>query len=184
MVESASYLGSYSSYPLLFAINSQNSTIQSNEKTQENNSPEGVFSQIIDEMNANIENNLKQSTDDNTLTSNSISDEQFGPPAGMNISGLDMADFSIDTQTSENISGENSIDNADFGEKVSQNSDLSSASGENENNEDKEDNPMDTNKDGIVSLKEMITYFGIKQYDETATNTATMQNDDIFDLMV
>lgn len=139
-------------------------------ENSDNSSVEDIFSQIIDNINENIEKNV---TAEAGLTSplGDTSNAQFGPPAGMEIDGLDTD--SLNAVDSISDYGNSNTDNSSKEIASSQPSGGGGAGGGEGQNDDEEDDPMDLNGDGTVSLQEMLTYLGIKDSDYNQSDSAS-----------
>lgn len=172
-------------------------------ETKENDgaSVEDVFSQIIDQINKQTEKLTQEQANLTTASAIDNSNAQFGPPAGMEIDGLE--DFSMEFDTNSNdtnsvadiindIKNSTEIASSKIGEtSADNNSDEESGgtggAGGGEKDSDDEDNPMDLNKDGTVTLKEMLSYLGIKEYGNNQAQTGETVGsaiDEILDLII
>lgn len=153
------------------------------DKNEESSSVEDIFGQIIDEINENMEKiadqqaNLTTPLGDNT-------NSQFGPPAGMEIDGLDVdslnavepisdyGDLNTDNNSSKNIaSGQHSGGGAGGNESQDE-----------ENSED-DTNPMDLNRDGTVTVQEMLSYIQMQSSAYNQESTSSNSDEALF-LMV
>lgn len=124
----------------------------------DNSSVEDIFSQIIDNINDNIEKNVAAEAG---LTSSlgDTSNAQFGPPAGMEIDGLDTDSLNA----IDSISDYGNINTGSSSESVA-NAQPSGGGGagdgsENDKDSDDSNNPMDLNSDGTVTTQEMLAYY-------------------------
>ncbi len=150
-------------------------------KDEESSSAEYVFGQIIDEINANMEKIADQQAG---ITSpiGDTSNAQFGPPAGMEIDGLDIDSINA----IDSISDYGDINTGTSSESVA-NSQPSGgggagAGGDNEDS-DEETNPMDLNRDGTVTVQEMLAYMRMQE-SEYGQNGENNVIDDALDLML
>lgn len=143
-------------------------------ESNDNSSVEEIFSQIIDEINENME---KTATANAGLTSplGDTSNAQFGPPAGMEIEGLDADSLNSVDSISDygDINTGNSSDNNIADSQPSGGGGAGDGEGQNDDDDDDEDDPMDLNGDGTVSLQEMLTYLGIKDSDYNQSDSAS-----------
>lgn len=171
--------------------------------TQENDgaSVGDVFSQIIDQINEQAEKLTQEQANLTTASAIDNSNAQFGPPAGMEIDGLE--DFSMELDANSNdtnsvtdmindIKNSTEIVSSKIGGTSTDNhagteSGGAGGAGSGGEDSDDEDNPMDLNKDGTVTLKEMLTYLGIKEYGNNSAQTGETAGsaiDEILDLII
>ncbi len=170
-------------------------------ETQENGgaSVEDVFSQIIDQISEQTEKIIQEQANSTISSISDNSNTQFGPPAGMEIEGLDDLAMEFDQNSENSNSITDSIDDIKNSTEIaSSKTDESSASSGNANaggagggggegDDDEEDNPMDLNQDGTVTLKEMLTYLGVKEYGNNSAQTGETAGsaiDEILDLII
>lgn len=151
------------------------------DKDEESSSAEDVFGQIIDEINVNMEKIADQQAG---ITSplGDTSNAQFGPPSGMDIDGLDVDSLNA----VESISDYGDINTGTSSESVA-NSQPSGGggAGDGEDNEDsdEETNPMDLNRDGTVTVQEMLAYMRMQE-SEYGQNGENNVIDDALDLIL
>ena len=147
-------------------------------ETKENDgaSVEDVFSQIIDQINEQTEKLTQEQANLTTASAIDNSNAQFGPPAGMEIDGLE--DFSMEFDTNSNDT--NSV--ADIINDIKNSTEIASS----KIGETSADNNSE-NKDGTVTQKEMLSDLGIKEYGNNQAQTGeTVRSaiDEILDLII
>lgn len=151
------------------------------DKDEESSSAEDVFGQIIDEINANMEKVADQQAG---ITSplGDTSNAQFGPPSGMDIDGLDVDSLNA----VESISDYGDINTGTSSESVANSQPSgggdSGGGGDNEDS-DEETNPMDLNRDGTVTVQEMLAYMRMQE-SEYGQNGENNVIDDALDLIL
>lgn len=151
------------------------------DKDEESSSAEDVFGQIIDEINANMEKIADQQAG---ITSplGDTSNAQFGPPSGMDIDGLDVDSLNA----VESISDYGDINTGTSSESVA-NSQPSGGGGAggggDDEDSDEETNPMDLNRDGTVTVQEMLAYMRMQE-SEYGQNGENNVIDDALDLIL
>ena len=150
------------------------------DKDEESSSAEDVFGQIIDEINANMEKVADQQAG---ITSplGDTSNAQFGPPSGMDIDGLDVDSLNA----VESISDYGDVNTGTSSTESVANSQPSGGAGGGEDDEDSdsENNPMDLNRDGTVTVQEMLAYMRMQE-SEYGQNGENNVIDDALDLIL
>lgn len=153
-------------------------------ESNDNSSVEDIFSQIIDEINDNVEKTVSAETGV-TSPLGDTSNAQFGPPSGMDIDGLDVDSLNA----VESISDYGDINTGNSSKTISNTSQTSNAGGGaggggGNDEEDEEDNdPMDLNGDGTVTTQEMLAYYQMQNSSYTQEN-GNNAIDEILDLML
>lgn len=152
------------------------------DKEGESSSTEDVFGQIIDEINANMEKVADQQA---VITSplGDVSNAQFGPPAGMEIEGLDADSLNA----VDSISDYGDVNTGASSESVANSQPSGGGAGggggDDSNSDEDENDPMDLNGDGTVTTQEMLAYFQMQNSSYTQDNASNVL-DEAIDLML
>ncbi len=153
------------------------------DKEEESSSAEDVFGQIIDEINANME---KVADQQSGITSpiGDVSNAQFGPPAGMEIEGLDADSLNA----VDSISDYGDVNTGASSESVANSQPSGGGGGADggggdDSDSDDENDPMDLNGDGTVTTQEMLAYFQMQNSSYNQDSTSNVL-DEAIDLML